>query len=342
MALGALRSAARPLLNLLTGRPVLAVFEVCLRCNSACGYCELPLNVGRYEMTRDEIRDLFARLHREGLRYLLVQGGEPLLREDLVGILEDLTALSYHLSVITNGTRFSSELVDVFERLGIHVSVSLDTLDRARYRSIRGADQLRLVHRGLELLRDYPHPKYLTCIVSEANRDEVREVVAFARERGFMPVVGAYHWGIERYGKVTPSLQYRRDSVIRVFRELLDSGLVPRGYFRRYLRDNVRWLAGEGLERCDAGRYSIAIDASGNVAPCLALPFAGNLRESSLSRALAAMDRRTIRRCSVRSSCNMLCSRVVGSLLRHPLTAMATPRKLAPLGASPPDDSRTK
>ena len=48
----------RPLL--IRGRPILAVFEICLRCNSACGYCDLPLNVGRYEMTRDEIRKVFA------------------------------------------------------------------------------------------------------------------------------------------------------------------------------------------------------------------------------------------------------------------------------------------
>ena len=31
--------------------------------------------------------------------------------------------------------------------------------------------------------------------------------------------------------------------------------------FRDYVRDNVRWLRGEGLGRCDAGRHGIAIDA---------------------------------------------------------------------------------
>jgi hypothetical protein len=49
--------------NLLLRRPLLAVFQVNLRCNSACGYCNLPLNVGRYEMTREEIRKVFAGLY---------------------------------------------------------------------------------------------------------------------------------------------------------------------------------------------------------------------------------------------------------------------------------------
>lgn len=35
--------------NLALRRPMLAVFQVNLRCNASCGYCNLPLNVGRYE-----------------------------------------------------------------------------------------------------------------------------------------------------------------------------------------------------------------------------------------------------------------------------------------------------
>ncbi len=315
----------RPLLNLVRGRPVLAVFEVCLRCNSACGYCNLPLNVGRYEMTREEIRRVFTNLYRDGLRFVFVQGGEPLLRKDLPEILEDLAGLGIGLSLITNGTRFTPALVERLAALPLNLSVSLDTLDRERYGQIRGADQLPLVLEGVALLEKYPHPKYLTCIVSEANQDDVLDVVRFARARGFIPVVGAYHWGIERYGKVDPALQYDRQAAIRVFEQVLDSGLVPRGYFRDYLRDNVRWLSGGSLDRCDAGRWSIAIDASGNVAPCLALRHAGNLLESSLDEILARFDREAIERCSDQSTCNMMCSRVVGSTLRHPISALLTP-----------------
>ncbi|MFZ1558133.1 MAG: hypothetical protein WAT38_18305, partial [Nitrospira sp.] len=56
---------ARPVANLLRGRPVLATFQVTLRCNSACGYCDLPLNQGRYELTREEIRGIFGQLYTE-------------------------------------------------------------------------------------------------------------------------------------------------------------------------------------------------------------------------------------------------------------------------------------
>jgi MoaA/NifB/PqqE/SkfB family radical SAM enzyme len=317
-------------LNLVRGRPLLAIFEINLRCNSACGYCGLPLNEGRYEMTREEIRRVFTGLYRNGLRFVFVQGGEPLLRRDLPEILEDLCALGFGLSLITNGSKLTPELVERLAQLPMNISVSLDTLDRERYRRIRGADLLPEVLAGIGRLASFPHPRFLTCIVSEANRDEVPAVVRFARAKGFMPVVGAYHWDIERYGRVDLTLQYERQAAASLFKHLAESELVPRGYFREYLRDNVRWLSGEGLAPCDAGRYSIAIDASGNVAPCLALKHAGNLLESSLDDILGRFDRGAITACSDRSSCNMLCSRVIGSVLRHPVSALMTPLALKP------------
>ena len=318
----------KPIKNILQRRPILAIFEATLRCNSACGYCDLPLNQGRYEMSRAEISHVFSHLYEEGLRIVFVQGGEPLLRKDLPDILDDLSSIGFTISLITNGTKLTSGLLVRLARHPISISISLDTLDRQRYRTIRGADQLPLVLKGIELLDEYPHSKYLTCIVSEVNRDDVLDVMRFARNHGMIPVLGAYHWDISRYGKIDLTLQYQKAAATAVFQEVLESNMVPNGYFRNYLQDNIRWLNDQRLPACDAGRYSIAIDASGNVAPCLALPHTGNLLSSSLSEILDNLDYSAIRQCSDRSSCNMLCSRVVGSNLRRPLSALRTPRVL--------------
>ena len=322
------RDHLRPLSNLVRGRPVMAVFEICLRCNSRCGYCDLPLNQGRYEMSSEEIGRVFRHLHGEGLRYVFVQGGEPLVRRDTLDVLEDLADTGLGLCLVTNGTKLTPERVARLASVGASVSVSLDTLDRERYREIRGADQLPWVLSGIEALEGYPHPKFIACIVSDRNRADVAQVCRFARERGFAPILGAYHWDVGRYGKADPSLRFTRDQAARTFEAILETDLLPSGYYRRFAEDSATWLRGGRLGRCDAGRYSIAIDASGNVAPCLTHPHAGNLRTQSLNEILNAMDRTAIRACSDASTCNLLCGRLVGRNLRDPLSALATPLKV--------------
>ena len=214
-------NALQPIKNIISGKPVLAIFEVCLRCNSACRYCDLPLNQGRAELSRSQINSIFSDLFDHGLRYVFLQGGEPLVRKDLFDIIEDMLEIGLRPSLITNGTRLNQERVDRLETLGIDVSVSLDTLNRERYRLIRGADQLPSVLKGIERLEKTNLSKFITCIVSEQNKDDVIDVVRFARSKGFMPVVGSYHWDIERYGRVDPLLQYERKAAVSLFQEIL-------------------------------------------------------------------------------------------------------------------------
>ena len=142
MPFTALNKALKPFRNLVAGRPVLATFQVNLRCNSACGYCDLPLNVGRYEMSRVEIPKVFPSLYHDGIRFVLLQAGEPLLRRDLPEILADLSRMGFQLTVITNGTKLTASMVDRLSRLPLAISVSLDTLNRETYQQIRDADQL--------------------------------------------------------------------------------------------------------------------------------------------------------------------------------------------------------
>ena len=129
-------------------------------------------------------------------------------------------------------------------------------------------------------------------------------------------------WDVEQYGRADSALKYERAAAAQTFSAVLESELVPAGYFREYVRDTLRWLERKPLPRCDAGRHSIAIDASGNVAPCIAHASTGNLRNLPLAEILRRMDHDFIRACSDNGSCNLLCARVVGSALRNPIAGI--------------------
>jgi MoaA/NifB/PqqE/SkfB family radical SAM enzyme len=314
----------KPLVNLVRAQPVMAVFEATLICNQSCGYCDLPLNQGRPEMSREDIKRVFSDLYAEGVRYVLVQGGEPTARKDCLQILEDLHSIGFSLSLVTNGTRLTEDFVAGLKRLRVAVAVSLDTLDRERYRLIRGNDHLRKVLQGIDNLAAYPHAKSLVCIVNEINRPDVESVVRFARQKNFMPVVGAYHWGVDKYGKANKGLQFQREAAIEVFQSLLTGGQLPKGLHTTYVEDNIRWLGDARLGRCDAGRYSIVVGAQGHMSACLAHDPVGNLLETPLRELLAKFDQAKIKACSDASSCNLWCARTVGNSLQHPVAALQT------------------
>jgi len=73
----------------------------------------------------------------------------------------------------------------------------------------------------------------LTCIVSDVNCDDVNDDVGFVRDRGFLPVVGAYHWDAGLYGKQDPTLMYERRQASLVFERLLEGDMLSLGYLRQ-------------------------------------------------------------------------------------------------------------
>lgn len=319
-----IKKIAKPIKNIIQKKPVLAIFEVCMRCNSQCGYCDLPLNEGRKELNREEIKTIFTDLYNEGVRFVFLQGGEPTLRKDLVDIIYDLDDIGFTQTLVTNGTRLTDSFIEKIAKVPISISISLDTLNAERYQTIRGANQLKLVLNGIDRLANFPSPKYITCIVSDINRKDVMSVLEYAKDKECIPVVGAYHWDVERYGKSDLLLQYKKSTAIAVFNEITQTDLIPKGYFKNYIKDNIDWLNDQSLPRCDAGRYSISIDSSGNVAPCLALKHQGNLLEQPFREIVNQFDIEEIESCSQKSSCNMMCSRVVGSLIKNPVSTITT------------------
>lgn len=315
----------KPIYNLFFKLPLVGIYEFTLTCNQTCNYCDLPLNQGRYEMSYDEIVTTFTRLYKEGLRFLFIQGGEPMVRSDVIEILEVLSKIGYTLSLVTNGTRFTKEKLERLEKIKrLGISVSLDTLDTKKYESIRGKDHFHQVMKGIDLLKDCTIPKYITCVVSGTNRHEVMDIVDFANKVGFLPVVAAYHHGDSLFGKTNDELMIENKDAIDIFEEILRSDKIPFGQERAYIKDNINWLSGKGLPACDAGRYSIAIDASGEVSACLPFEKVGNVRTHTLKELVANIDHKKVKECSDKSTCNLACSRVVSTGMSRPLQSIVS------------------
>lgn len=125
------------------------------KCNLRCKYC-MPGDIESLPMseilTYEEIVLAAKAAVSLGISRIKITGGEPLVRRgccNLVRMLKGISGIE-EVTMTTNGVLledYSGELSDA----GIDgINISIDTLDRAGYESITGADMLDRVIRGLD------------------------------------------------------------------------------------------------------------------------------------------------------------------------------------------------
>lgn len=117
-----------------------AVWELTLACNLNCIHCGSSAGRKRGdELTSQEAEKLCHDLKRAGCLGVALMGGEPMLRKDFFEIAEIIRTLGMELSVITNGTIYSSEAFKKLKALNPRVvAVSLDASTSEIHDHIRG------------------------------------------------------------------------------------------------------------------------------------------------------------------------------------------------------------
>jgi cyclic pyranopterin phosphate synthase len=143
-----------------------------------------------------------------GVSKVRLTGGEPLLRRhipDLITRLASRPAIR-DLAMTSNGVLLEQHAA-ALRAAGLHrLTVSLDTLDRARFQALTRNDSLDRVIAGINTAAPlFPGLKLDTVVIRGVNDDELVALIEFARERGaevrfieYMDVGGATHWSMDR------------------------------------------------------------------------------------------------------------------------------------------------
>jgi cyclic pyranopterin phosphate synthase len=188
------------------------------RCNLKCSYCmpEHPPHAPREDLLRfEEIDRLVGVAVGLGWRKVRLTGGEPLVRKDMLELVRMLGRRKRptngappleQLVMTTNGILLARH-ADALRAAGLdRVNVSLDTLDRDRFREITGYDRLPQVLEGIEAAvgAGLLPVKINTVLVKGATEDELPGFLDLARRRPvdirfieFMPF-GGNGWSLSR------------------------------------------------------------------------------------------------------------------------------------------------
>ena len=308
------------------GRPYVVSWNLTYRCNLACEHCYLdagpkPL-VGtadfadRSELGTEECFEVIEQLAALAPECVtILTGGEPLLRRDILEIVQRAADRGLWVVVGTNGVRVTENVAQRLAAAGARgLSLSLDALDPERhdaFRRVRGAWQNTVD--GAAILHRTGLPFIVQTTAGSHNAGELEAIADFTHER-----LGAKVWNLyflvptgrgqfvsdispAQYDEVLGSL-YRIQGKYRG-RMLVNAKCAPH-YIKTILEHGgqsssepdelaahpIRTYAG-GAGGCPAGTHYMGIRPNGDVTPCPYLPvFAGNLRQSSLGDLWATSD----------------------------------------------------
>ena len=260
------------------GIPLGVQLDLTYRCNERCVHCYLD-HEDRGEMTTAEVRDLLDQLADAGALFLILSGGEIVLREDLFDIVEHARGLTFSVKLKTNALTIDRSVAERIAALDVEsVQVSVyshrpevhDAITRVPGSFVRTVE-------GARLLKAAGVRVSFANVLMKQNAADYAEVRALAASLGMSCSVDPTITPMMDGDRSILDLNADFHALERVFH---DSSLVgrteefcapPAGPLEE--KDALEMLP------CSAGHTACYISPYGDVYPCVQFPLpSGNVR----------------------------------------------------------------
>ncbi|MCP4431723.1 MAG: radical SAM protein, partial [Gammaproteobacteria bacterium] len=168
--------------------PLTASIELTERCNLHCTHCylgdqerlrhnrERELVTAQWMRILDEMADM-------GCLYLLITGGDPMLRKDFADIYRHARSRGFLVTLFTNGTLLTPTIIDLFREWPPYtLEITLYGVTRETYEKITGipGSYMRCMA-GIEQLEQLGIGLGLKTVLMRSNRHEFDEIATFCR-----------------------------------------------------------------------------------------------------------------------------------------------------------------
>lgn len=174
------------------GRQVTYVrLSVTDRCDFRCVYCmseEMTFLPREEVLTLEEISLLSQAFVELGVNKIRITGGEPLVRNGVVGLLGNIAKLDGldELVITTNGSQLV-KLAQPLKEAGVkRVNISLDSLDPEKFKKVTRVAELSTVLAGIQAAKKagFEKIKLNAVILKNRNDDEINRLVQYAMDEG--------------------------------------------------------------------------------------------------------------------------------------------------------------
>ena len=169
-----------------SGTPLAGNFELTARCNFRCKMCYVHRDTSPAgELSAQQWIELGRQSAQRGMVFLLLTGGEPLLRRDFREIYTGLKKLGLLLSINTNGYLLDGDMIDFLKKdPPLRINVSLYGGSNEDYEALCGIPAFDRVAEHIRMAKAAGLQVRLNSTITPYNAGAVESIHRFARENG--------------------------------------------------------------------------------------------------------------------------------------------------------------
>lgn len=250
------------------------LFDVTSACNLQCPFCfsSAHNNINQHQLTLKDIERIATRLKSIDASAIIVTGGEPLVRKDIVELLELIHSFKFNeIGLTTNGTLLNNELAMQIVPYLSWVIVSVDGGTPEIHDFFRGKGNFTRTLRGINCLKKAGMKNItIRMVACRQNLDDVPEFINLAKELGVGFDINGYNsiYGRGRTNKelFEPKLEEYENLYSMIWKKSLKDGFpeYPTHSFFTYPVEAVS-------DRCAALLSMLSVSSDGRLYPCSAL-----------------------------------------------------------------------
>lgn len=165
-------------------------FGITSNCNFRCNYCNSH-NTHSEDMSDKDIKEILEAAINNGIKRIHWTGGEPLFKNNICDYMKYAKELGYEEQSMTTNGFFLEKRAEDLKNSGIsRINVSLDTMDKEKFKNIVGIDSLDKVISGIEKMLEITNCLIkINMVVMKDNIDEITNFINYAIKQN------------EKYGK---------------------------------------------------------------------------------------------------------------------------------------------
>jgi radical SAM protein with 4Fe4S-binding SPASM domain len=272
-------------------------WNVTYACNYQCPICFTDAgNPLATELTESEALHTVQKIHEAGIQDVIISGGEPFMRSDMVQILERMAQFGITARIASNGSLLTNDVLQQLrdKTLTRSFQISLDTANPELYERFHGSSPGSFGHILSVLRHIQAHDFHTTISVRLAPNtvSGIPQLLNLASSEGWSTVTAHIPLHTRRITNAYPQdadfftlLAPVFDSFLALPEHWLVEIYIPWAEYHREVRalsKKIR-VVNRG---CRAGRDRLTINPTGMLSPCVCLDvpeaWVGNIREDDL------------------------------------------------------------